>query len=64
MAGRLTTYVSSRRAVDASGTGVGARMTWVLGGANAFDRAYFQVGELPVAARYRVTVWDYDVLQS
>src|ERR687891_1582324 len=50
------------QAIDASGTVVDKRMSWVLGGVNAFGRAYFEIGDLPPSDRYRVTVWDYDVI--
>ena len=52
------------QAVDASGTVIGKQIAWVPGGVNGFGRAYFEIGDLPPSDRYRVTVWDYDVLQS
>ena len=52
------------QALDASGAIIGQRIEWVVGGVNGFQRAYFQVAQLPPAAAYRVSVWDYTLLQS
>jgi hypothetical protein len=52
------------QAVDASGSVIGKRIAWVPGGVNAFGRGYFEIRDLPSADRYRVTVWDYDLIQS
>ena len=46
-------------AVDSSGKVIGQRIAVVPGGVPGFGSAYFQVGPLPAAASYRVTVWDY-----
>ena len=51
------------QALDASGGVVGQRISW--GGSMAgFSRAYFVVRDLPAAQSYRVTVWNFTVLQS
>ena len=52
------------QAFDSSGAVAGKRMSWVLGGVSAGERAYFEIGDVPTAAAYRVTVWDYDSIQS
>ncbi len=52
------------QALDSSGAIVGQRIAWVPGGVNGFQRAYFEVAPLPPAATYRVSVWDYSILQS
>lgn len=52
------------QALDASGTVVGQRIAVVPGGVGGFGRAYFEIRELPAADRYRVTVWDYNTIQS
>ncbi len=52
------------RALDSAGAVVGQRIASVPGGVNGFQRAYFEVPHLPPAASYRVSVWDYDLLQS
>jgi len=52
------------QALDASGAVVAQRIGWVVGGVNGFQRAYFEVPDLPAAAQYRVTVWDYTFHQS
>ena len=52
------------QALDASGAVVAQRIGWVLGGVNGFQRAYFEIPDLPSAAQYRVTVWDYTFHQS
>jgi hypothetical protein len=52
------------QALDSSGAVVAQRISWVPGGVNGFQRAYFEVPNLPSAAQYRVTVWDYNFQQS
>jgi hypothetical protein len=52
------------QALDSNGAVVAQRIGWVVGGVNGFQRAYFEVPNLPAAAQYRVTVWDYTFLQS
>ena len=52
------------QALDSSGAVVGQRIAWVPGGVNGFQRAYFEVAQLPLAATYRVSVWDYTLLQN
>ena len=73
---RVRGYVSSQhgeyaeslrllaQAIDSSGAVVGQRIEWVPGGVNGFQRAYFDIGHLPSATHYRVSVWDYTFLQS
>lgn len=73
---RLTGYVTSRhganaepvrlltQALDASGALVGQRIEFVPGGVGGFQRAYFEVEDLPPANQYRVSVWDYTLQQS
>ena len=51
-------------AFDSTGALVAQRIGWVVGGVNGFQRAYFEIPNLPVAAQYRVTVWDYTFHQS
>lgn len=52
------------QALDSSGAVVGQRIVWVPGGVNGFQRAYFEIAPLPEAATYRVSVWDYTLLQN
>jgi hypothetical protein len=52
------------QALDPAGAVVGQRIAYVLGGVGGFGRAYFVVPNLPVADRYRVSVWDYTRLQA
>lgn len=52
------------QALDVSGAVVAQRIGWVPGGVNGFQRAYFEISDLPSAAQYRVTVWDYTFHQS
>ncbi|PYM90764.1 MAG: hypothetical protein DME04_21575 [Candidatus Rokuibacteriota bacterium] len=73
---RLVGYVTGRQgayaepvrllaqALDSSGAVVAQRIRWVPGGVNGFQRAYFDIPDLPSAAQYRVTVWDYTFQQS
>jgi hypothetical protein len=52
------------QALDSSGAIIGQRIEWVVGGVSGFQRAYFEVAQLPPAAAYRVSVWDYTLLQN
>ncbi len=52
------------QALDASGTVVGRRITWVLGVVGGFGRAYFEVQHLPPADHSLPTVWDYSFVQG
>jgi hypothetical protein len=52
------------QALDASGAVIGQRTTWVPGVIGGFGRAYFEVPHLPPADHYRLTVWDYTLIQS
>ena len=52
------------QALDSSGAVVGQRIAWVPGGVSGFQQAYFEIPNLPPAAQYRVSVWDYTFLQS
>ncbi|HZO37872.1 MAG TPA: hypothetical protein VFE97_01515 [Methylomirabilota bacterium] len=52
------------QALDPAGAIVGQRIAWVPEGVGGMERAYFQVGHLPVADHYRVSVWDYSFLQA
>ncbi len=73
---RLRGYVVSRygqraepmrvlgQAIDGSGGVVGQRIAWVPGGVAGFGRAYFEVPHLPPSANYRVTVWDYTIVEG
>lgn len=52
------------QAFDTSGALIGKRMAWVVGGVSPFGRASFEIGDVPAASRYRVTVWDHDTIES
>jgi hypothetical protein len=70
--GRITShwgqYASPFRvlgmAMDSSGKVVAQRIEWVPGGVPGFSSVYFEIDHLPVAASYRVTVWDYTLLEA
>ena len=51
-------------AVDSSGKVVAQRIEWVPGGVPGFGSVYFEIDHLPVAPSYRVTVWDYTILEA
>ena len=51
-------------AVDSSGKVIGQRIEWVPGGVPGFAQAYFEIGRLAGAASYRVTVWDYTLIEA
>jgi len=52
------------QALDASGAVIGQQLVWVPGGVNGSQRAYFEVGRLPTAGQYRVSVWEYTFIQN
>src|SRR5262249_2022629 len=52
------------QALDASGALVGQRIVWVPEGVGGYERAYFEIGHLPAADHYRVSVWDYSRSQA
>jgi hypothetical protein len=51
-------------AVDSSGKVIGQRIEWVPGGIPGFAHAYFEIGHLPAAPSYKVTVWDYTFIEA
>jgi len=51
-------------AVDSSGKVIGQRIAWVHGGVPGFASVYFEIGPLPAAPSYRVTVWDYSGMEA
>jgi hypothetical protein len=51
-------------AMDSSGKVFAQRIEWVPSGVPGFTSTYFEIGHLPVAASYRVTVWDYTILEA
>jgi hypothetical protein len=51
-------------AIDSSGKAVGQRIEWVHGGIRGFAHMYFEIGHLPVASSYKVTVWDYTFIEA
>jgi len=52
------------QALDSSGAVVGHQIVWLPGGVNGSQRAYFEIRQLPSAAQYRVSVWEYTFLQT
>lgn len=50
--------------LDTTDNVVTQRLAWVPGGVPAFGRSYFEVGRLPAAEKYRVTVWSFDRLET
>ena len=62
------TYADSVRvlaeAINASGAVVAKRIAPVPGGVGGYGRAYFQIGGLPVADQYRVSVWGYSQVEA
>ena len=51
-------------AIDSSGKVVAQRIEWVPGGVPGFSQVYFEIDHLTVAPSYRVTVWDYNLLEA
>ena len=52
------------QALDASGAVVDQRVVWGPTGVGGFGRAYFNARHLPAADHYRVSVWDYRLIQG
>ena len=52
------------QALDASGAVVGQKIVYVPAGIAGFQRAYFEILSVPSSDHYRVSVWDYSLLQS
>jgi hypothetical protein len=50
--------------LDANGNVVGQKIEWVQGVVPALQRAYFRIPNMPPAARYRVSVWAFDTVES
>jgi hypothetical protein len=51
-------------AVDSSGKVIGQRIEWVPGGVPGFSQVYFEIDHLAAAATYKVTVWDYTLVEA
>ena len=51
-------------ALDASGKVIGQRIAPVPEGVPGFANVYFEIDQLPMAASYRVTVWDYSFIEA
>lgn len=51
-------------AVDQSGKVIAQRVAPVPGGVPGFTEVYFEIDHLVAAASYRVTVWDYTVIEA
>lgn len=52
------------QALSSTGGVVGQRLEWVHGVIPGFGRVYYQIGGMPVADHYRVTVWAYERIQG
>jgi hypothetical protein len=48
--------------LDPSGAVTARKIVWVVGGVPGFSRSYFEVGKLPPADHYQVTVWAVDFM--
>ena len=68
IASRYGAYASPLRllgmAVDSSGKVIGQRIVWVPEGIPGFAQVYFEIGRLPAAPSYKVTVWDYSFIEA
>jgi len=52
------------QASDAAGQPVTQQLVWIPVGPSGGSGTYFEARGLPVADQYRVTVWDYTVIES
>jgi hypothetical protein len=50
--------------LDTSGAVVDQRVVWGPTGVGGFGRSYFDVRHLPAADQYRVSVWDFRLIQG
>ena len=50
--------------LDANGNVVGHKLEWLQGMVPAHQRTYFRIPNMPPAARYRVSVWAFDSIES
>ncbi len=72
----ITGYVNSKhgspivnvqllaQGLDANGNLVGQKVEWLGSMVPALQRTYFRISNMPPAARYRVSVWTFDTLES
>ena len=52
------------QALDAGGNVVGQKIEWVPGTVPGLQRTYFRIPNMPAGAQYRVTVWQFETLES
>jgi len=52
------------QSLDAAGEVRSQRIEWLPGTVPGFGRVSFQIGRVPAAEQYRVTVWAYERLQG
>jgi hypothetical protein len=50
--------------LDTSGAVMDQRVVWGPTGVGGFGRSYFDVRHLPAADQYRVSVWDFRLIQG
>jgi hypothetical protein len=50
--------------LDANGNVVGQKVEWLQGVVPGLQRAYFRIPNMPPAARYRVSVWWFETVES
>ena len=62
-----TTVINVRllaQGLDANGNIVGQKIEWLASPVPGLQRVYFRIPAMPPAARYRVSVWTFDTLES
>lgn len=50
--------------LDTNGNVVGQKVEWLPGLVPGLQRAYFRIPDMPPAARYRVSVWAFETVES
>ena len=50
--------------LDANGNVVGQKIEWVHATVPGLQRTHFKITGMPAAARYRVSVWTFDTIES
>ena len=62
--GRPATVRLLAQALDGESNVIAQKISWVPGGVPQLSRGYFKIDGLPPADQYRVTVWDFNILDT
>jgi predicted small lipoprotein YifL len=62
--GRPATVRLLAQALDTQNNVIAQKIAWVPGGVPQLSRGYFKIAGLPAADQYRVTVWDFNIIDT